>query len=207
MLQRIIERVRSPWYEIVVATSDLPADNRVTELCSSVGADCFRGSEDDVLDRMCGAAYERGADAVIRLTGDNPLVDRTFVEKLLDEFVSGSFDYVSTENYPLGLSAEIMRFASLAAANAQAESLIDREHVTSYIYRRPEQFAVHRLSAPRNWGWMRWTVDTPDDLKFVRTIYQRLGESFTWTDVIDLIERKPELQSINAHVRQKVLGE
>ncbi len=207
MLQRIIERIRSPWYDVVVATSTLAGDDRVAALCSSIGVDCFRGSEDDVLGRLCGAACQRGADVVIRLTGDNPLVDRSFVEKLLDEFVSSETDYVSTENYPVGLSAEIVRFASLAIANEHAESPVDREHVTSYIYRRPELFNVQRLQAPKDWSWMRWTVDTPDDLRFVRTVYDRLGDSFDWADVVALIEREPELQSMNAHVRQKVLGE
>ena len=207
MLHRIIERVRSPRYDVVVATSSQPSDDRVAELCVSLGVVCFRGSEADVLGRMCGAALQHGADVVIRLTGDNPLVDRTFVEQVLQDFVSGDYDYLSTDGYPLGLAAEIMSKKALADASAEAVSPVDREHVTSYIFCRPERVKVGRVCAPIDWGSMRWTVDTSDDLAFVRAVYGKLGEHFTWKDVITLVEKEPELQSINAHVRQKVLGE
>lgn len=208
MLHRVIGRaLRSYAYRLVVATTDAPEDDPVADLCRKLEIDVFRGSEEDVLDRYYRAAIMAEADTVIRLTGDNPLIDHQFIEMLLNLYGTGYYDYVTGKGFPLGLSAEVFSFGALEAAWNQSYEEPDREHVTAYIYRNPDMFRIAYLQSEPDYSQHRWTVDTPEDLEFVREVYKRLSEPFSWAEVIALLEREPELAQINQDVKQKRLGE
>lgn len=207
MLSRILERLRSDRYDLMVATSDGLEDDPIQSLCETHGVRCFRGSRDDVLDRMFRAAKVSTPDIVIRFTADNPLVDREFTEMLLDDFETCDCDYLAPKGYPIGLAAEIVRYPVLEQAWQEATSQPDREHVTTYIYHPVERFRVKWRRPETELPPMRWTVDTRADLEFAREVYRRLGEGFSWRDVLELMLKHPELREINCHVAQKKVGE
>jgi spore coat polysaccharide biosynthesis protein SpsF (cytidylyltransferase family) len=214
MLGRVVARARraSTLDEVVVATSTLPEDEAVAREGARLGTSVFRGSEQDVLDRYHGAAREFRADVVVRITSDCPLIEPEVIDRVGTEFARAAVDYASNvtpQTYPRGLDVEVMTADALSRAWREAREPHQRVHVTPYIYQHPELFRLLPLVAERDYSGHRWTVDTPEDLAFVRAVYERLGDSdlVSWRDVLALLEREPELAGLNRHVRQKALEE
>lgn len=214
MLERVAERVaKSPQiHEIVVVTSRNPGDDSVVSLCRNKGILCFRGSEEDVLDRFYWAAKEFDANAVVRITADCPLIDPQVVDELISLFLKKMPDYASNilvRTFPRGLDAEIMSFACLETVWREAKATYCRVHVTPYIYENPNRFRLEGLCHEKNYSDHRWTVDTEEDLNFVRAVYKNMGTDpfLPWLSVLELVEREPGLKSINAKIRQKEIHE
>jgi spore coat polysaccharide biosynthesis protein SpsF len=212
MLSRVIERVRRipGLSEVVVATTLGPEDEAIVEECGRIGAAVFRGSENDVLDRYYGACKEHEADAVVRITSDCPLVDPVESGKVIDAFLAQEADLAPNDikaTYPIGLGTEVVARKALHLAWSQATKPYERQHVTPYIYQHAEQFRLINVESPVDYSSLRWTVDTPADLEFVRAVYARLKVDFDWREVLALLEREPGLIEINRNVRQKALEE
>jgi spore coat polysaccharide biosynthesis protein SpsF len=209
-LARVVERARraARLDAVVVATTTQPADDVIVQFCTEHGYTCFRGSEDDVLDRYYQAARQYGADVVVRITSDCPLIEPQVIDQALQEFFEHQTDYasngMSAHTFPRGLDVEAMTFATLERAWHEDTNPAWREHVTPYIYRHPELFRLHSITNPVDLSHMRWTVDTPEDLAFVRCIYDHFGnDAFSWQDVLALLEQHPEWLEINRHIEQK----
>ncbi len=206
MLARQIERLKRVrgFDTLVVATSTQPEDDAIAQLATAQGAHCFRGSLDDVLDRFYKAARKYQPAIVVRLTGDCPLIDPAVIDSCIEFFHAGSFDYATNAvqpTFPDGLDVEVMRFNCLEQAWLQAKLPSEREHVTPYIYTRPESFRIGHYRGQKDLSACRWTVDDSDDLEFVRAVYAELygaKPSFAMHDVMALLERRPELAKINA---------
>ncbi|OGW84535.1 MAG: hypothetical protein A3C35_02465 [Omnitrophica bacterium RIFCSPHIGHO2_02_FULL_46_11] len=214
MLERVVERVARSTrvHEMVVITSRNPEDQPVASFCQDKGISCFRGSEEDVLDRFYQAAKEFKADAAVRITGDCPLIDPQVVDELVKLFLEKTPDYASNflvRTFPRGLDAEIMTYTCLETAWKEAKTAYCRAHVTPYIYENPNRFHLEGLCNEKNYSDHRWTVDTVEDLNFVRSVYRCMGSDsfFSWQSVLDLIEREPALKAINAKVQQKEIHE
>jgi len=186
---------------LVVATSVDPSDDALEALCADAGVACSRGSLNDVLDRFYQVAITYRPRAVVRLTGDCPLIDPNLIDRVVEFFGSGGFDIAGTaETYPDGLDTEVVRFDILEHAWRHATRPSDREHVTLMIHRQPEAFRVGRYPSPRDLSQMRWTVDEPEDFELVRRIYEALypeNPAFTTDDVLALLAAQPELLAIN----------
>ncbi len=203
--------------EIVVATTVDDRDDAIAAEARERGALVFRGSENDVLSRYVGAAREHGLDPVIRITSDCPLADPSIVDEAVDRFLArraaaGGVDGVTNarpgaRTYPRGLDVEVVARRALEDADARlGRDAPEREHVTQYLYRNPERYRIEDLRLPLDLSFLRWTVDTEDDLSLVREIYGELFASdpgFGLRDVLALLGRRPELLLVNAHVRQK----
>ncbi len=204
MLVRVVDRVRAAKKidEVVVATSDRPADDAVAALCKERGLTCFRGHETDVLDRFYRAAESAKATTVVRITADCPLMDPAVIDRVVG--ASSGVDYAANVlryTYPDGLDVEVFTFDSLARAWREAKDPVAREHVTPYI-RTSGNFTVRGVEndvdlSQKNY---RWTVDEPADLTFVRAVYDRLGRDrmFGMDEVTKLLEREPSLLTTNA---------
>jgi len=218
VLARVVTRARRAVTlgEVVVATTLEPADDAIVALCGTRGWPCFRGSEADVLDRYYRAAECYRAAAVVRITSDCPLIEPVIVDEVVRAFLDRQpgVDYASNvvprRTFPVGLDTEVMRFEVLAQAWREDRNPAWREHVTPYIHRHPARFRLHSVVSPVDVSSMRWTVDTPEDLAFVRAVYRRFGgrDDVRWREVLGLLEREPGLLDINRGVRQKaVVGE
>jgi spore coat polysaccharide biosynthesis protein SpsF len=215
MLEVLIERLeRVPEIdEIVVATTAEPEDDAIEALARQLDVGCFRGSSDDVLDRVLRAAQAHGADVIVEITGDCPLIDPPTVREVIALFRTGGYDYVSNiqcEGYPRGLDTQVFPTRVLAEVASLTQDPADREHVSLYIYEHPERYRLGVVETPadvrrRN---LRLTVDTPEDLELVDGIYERLypvKPDFTLDDVVAVLDAHPELAEINADIRQKAL--
>lgn len=196
MIARQLERLaRSARLDhVAVATSADPSDDVLATFCEGLGYPVFRGSLDDVLDRFHGA-MERfpQADVIVRLTADCPLADPGVIDAVIDRLHAAGADYASNtpavRTYPHGLDTEVMRRETLMAAWRDARDPYEREHVTAHIYRRPEVFRIAYLSRSPSLAHLRWTVDLPEDLAFVRDVYARLypiNPAFGTDDIVAL---------------------
>jgi spore coat polysaccharide biosynthesis protein SpsF len=216
MLERVYHRVRQCHEidDVVVATSTLPSDDRLVEFCQQRGMPAFRGSDSDVLQRYVDAARWCGADVCVRITSDCPLIDPTVADHIVRQFQSCSPlpDYASNKiapSYPRGLDTEVFRTAALLRVAQEARLPYHRVHVTPYFYEHPERFALLNVAHPHDLSAKRWTVDTPEDLAFVRAVFERLGNGneFSWQDVLRVLDHDPELEQLNGHIRQKAVTE
>jgi spore coat polysaccharide biosynthesis protein SpsF len=213
MLEWIVERLsRTDGLDGVVVVVP-EGDTALIEFCAAHGIEWFGGSEADVLDRYRAAAQALGPDEVLRVTADCPLIDPEVVSQLIELFRETGVVYASIATgavraatglvrFPDGLDAEIFSAAVLETAGQEARDEYEREHVTPFIRRRPERFPQVVLEAPRDLGEERWTVDHPEDLDFVRAVYERLGEkAFGYEDVLRVLDEEPELRRLNSSRR------
>lgn len=214
MLARVVERVQRAKKidELLVATTDRAADDAILEECKRLAVKVSRGDQDDVLDRYYRAAQLAKAEVIVRITSDCPLIDPAVIDKTVDAFVEAKPDYASNaleRTYPRGLDTEVFSFTALSRAWQEAHKPYERSHVTPYIYEHPEKFKLLSVTGQADFSSHRWTVDTTEDLEFVRAIYARFKENpeFSGRDVLDLLEREPELAEINRGVMQKALHE
>ena len=214
MLARVVNKVgRAETIDrLVVATSVLPVDDVIATFCEHYNQPCFRGSEDDVLDRYYQAAVMYQADVVIRITADCPLIEPQVIDHAVQVFKKAqpTVDYVANtlppRTFPRGLDVEVMRFDVLAHAWHDDTNPAWREHVTPFIYRHPELFNLQPVINSINYAGLRWTVDTPEDLAFVRRVYDHFGhDQFTWQEVLAVLEGHPDWQEINRGIEQKAV--
>lgn len=216
VLGRVVERVSRMRNvrDAVVATSNLETDDAIEAECRRLGVACFRGSEDDVLDRFRGAAEALGAERCVRITADCPLIDPGVSDDIIAKFESADppVDYASNkipQSFPRGLDTEVFTREALERAARWARKPYHRTHVTAYMYQMPELFTTLSVVSDVDRADWRWTVDTPEDLAFVRSVYEHLAgkPGFDWLDVVKLVEANPKLAAINAHVVQKEIEE
>ncbi len=212
VLARVVRRLsRSQQIgEVAVATSTLPADDEIVQECGRLGVACFRGSELDVLDRYYQTARAHGADTVVRITSDCPLIDPGVVDETVMAHQSHKADYASNvfaRRYPRGLDTEVFTFSALEHAWREARELYEREHVTPYLYEHPDIFRMASTNGEIDYSRYRWTLDTPPDLELIRAIYSRFDgrDDFSWQEAILLMESDPKLAEINSQVFQKAV--
>lgn len=210
MLFRQVERLRRSKTidRLIVATSVDPGDDEIVGHCAQEGVDCFRGSLDDVLDRVYRAAASHNPEHVVRLTGDCPLTDPGVLDDVVAFYLAGKYDYASNAvepTFPDGLDVEVSRFACLETAWREAQLASEREHITLFIYRRPERFRIGHYKIAPSLAHLRWTVDEPRDLEFVRRVYEALypaNPAFAMRDVLRYLEEHPEVGGINVGIER-----
>lgn len=188
---------------VVVATSDGPADDAVAAWCAEAGVKCHRGSEADVLSRFALAARAERADIVMRLTADCPFLDPMVAGQVLLLLNDPGIAYASNlapPSWPDGLDCEAFRAAHLLAADAEATRPTDREHVTPFIRNNRHRFPAANVTSPLpGLSDERWTLDTPEDLAFLRAVAERLPRrDFSHVDVLRVLAAEPGLRALNA---------
>jgi spore coat polysaccharide biosynthesis protein SpsF len=190
--------------KLILATSDNSSDDDLANACVAYGVSVFRGSLDDVLDRFYQAALSEKADHIIRLTGDCPLADPQIIDRVIQHHLEGGFDYTSNVHpptWPDGLDVEIFCAQKLTDAWQNAYEEFDREHATPWIHRQTDCF-LGNLENSTDMSTLRWTVDEPEDLEFVRRIFAGLypeNQKFGMDDILKFIDKNPDTQAINQH--------
>jgi spore coat polysaccharide biosynthesis protein SpsF len=200
---------------VVIATSNLPEDDSIYQMAEKFEISCFRGSESDVLKRFFDAAAMVKADHVIRITGDCPLVDPLTIRQLIKLYFDGNYDFcgvacgagvaneININRFPDGLDAEIFSFKTLQEAQAEADTDLQREHVTPFIWKNRERYASNILyPETRDFSDLRWTVDNQVDFDFIKWVYNQLyplNNDFTLHDVMALLEKYPDA-AYNKHL-------
>jgi len=197
--------------EVVVATTTNDTDVPIVELCKGLGVACFRGSEQDVLSRFYGAATEHGADVIVRVTSDCPLIDPGVINRVIARFHDRleGVDYISNtleRTFPRGMDTEVVTMSALDEANREATETPDREHVTRFVYVHPERYRIENVAFESDQSGHRWTVDTPEDFELIRLMLEALYVAkprFTLEDCLDMSSKHPEWSRINRHIKQK----
>lgn len=233
MLQRVFLRTAraDSVSQTIFATTTDASDDPVAEYCDFSGIPCTRGSLFDVLDRYYQTAKQAKADVVVRITADCPVIDPALIDDVVNALLEDKYDFVCNRlpppwhrTYPIGLDVEACTFKVLAKAWKSAKEPQHREHAMPYFYEGAELSAVSRqrsegvssrgfkvalLNHTTDFGDYRWTVDTPEDLAFMREVYARFNgrDDFSWKEVLDLVHDNPELMKINAGVQHKTLND
>jgi glutamate-1-semialdehyde 2,1-aminomutase/spore coat polysaccharide biosynthesis protein SpsF len=207
MLWHVVQRVKRATMvdRVVVATSTAPADDAIEKMCRDNNVPCYRGSENDVLDRYYGTAQAEKASQIVRITADCPLIDPEVIDHVVSRFQRGDLDYASNamvRTYPDGLDTEICTFSALEKAWHEARKSSEREHVTPYL--RTGKFRTANIENNSEFSYLhcRWTVDEREDLEFVRAVYASLRgkDSFLMEDILQLLREKPELEKLNSEI-------
>ena len=223
----------------LVATTLEAEDDPIAEYCDLSGIPAFRGSPFDVLDRYYQAALKAKANVVVRITGDCPVIDPTLIDEVVNVLTGkvetgdeiAEFDFAANRlpppwhrTYPIGLDVEACTFKALKEAWVEGKAPQHREHAMPYLYEGVELTSVSRkletgisprgykvalLNHTTDFGEYRWTVDTAEDLEFMRQVYSHFNgrDDFSWKDVLDLVHDDPSLMNINAGVKHKTLND
>lgn len=214
VLDRVVSRAQRAVLlnALVVATSTQKVDDAIAAECERMEVRCFRGNETDVLDRYYHAAQAFSADAIVRITADCPLIDPELVDDTIRSFLEQKPDYATNSlitTYPRGLDVEVFTSEALASAWNSAQRPHQRAHVTPYFYENAGMFRIVSLRADGGYGHYRWTLDTPEDLEMIRSVYKHFSPrgDFGWREVLSLLEQRSDLVAINSHIRQKALSE
>lgn len=231
MLQRVLIRTsRSATVtETIFATTTDASDDPVAAYCDFSGVPFTRGSQFDVLDRYYQTAKQAKANVVVRITADCPVIDPNLIDDVVNTLLQGGYNFVCNRlpppyhrTYPIGLDVEACTFKVLEKAWKEAKEPQHREHAMPYLYEgveltrqsrtleigtSPRGFKVAVLHHTTDFGDYRWTVDTPEDLEFMRQVYNLFDgrDDFTWKEVLDLVHNEPELMEINAGIKHKTL--
>ena len=206
LLSYLIERIRccKGVKDIILATTLNPEDDSIATLGRNEGVKVFKGSENNVLERFHEAATMFGAMHIMRITADCPFIDPDFLYMLIKYYFAENPDYTNNctcPTLPDGLDAEIFNFETLDYAYKHALLPSELEHVTPYIQSHPEFFKILNWTHHDDLSHLRWTVDKPEDLEFVRQVIESIypgNKNFRTKDILDLLYQRPELVKINA---------
>ena len=209
LLIRMAERVQASLKKglVIVATTTDNQDDIVEKLCKDYRLPCFRGDALDLLDRHYQAAKSVGAEIVVKIPSDCPLIDPKVIDQVLSYFLESDFDYVSNlhpATYPDGNDVEAMTFEALEKAWKSAKRPLEREHTTPYIWENADQFKIGNVTWETGLDYSmthRWTIDYPEDFTFIKTVYENLyplKHDFGLEDVINLTRDHPEIFALNS---------
>ena len=209
LIAHVIERLRlTNGIDRVVMAVPEEDEEILGEIAENCGAEIFCGPADDVLERFHMVTRVYDSPFIIRATGDNPLLDTEMLSKAIEEVKSGQWDMVGTEGLPLGSAAEVFPVGLLDLMRYAATEDYHREHVTAYLYEHENEFNVKRIKVPKRLHAprLRLTVDTEDDFRLIRTVYDKLyipGTIIDLGEVIEYLKDNTGLASINRHIVQR----
>lgn len=193
--------------KLVIATTDKISDDKVLRFCEKEKINCYRGSEDDVLDRFykcCKQLDLTQNDIVVRITADCPLIDPIIIDEVIGFFEEEKCDYVSNgiePTFPDGLDVEVFTFAALKKSWESAKLLSEREHVTPYIRSNETLFKIGNYKNKIDLSHHRWTLDEIEDYQLINAIYEKLytpDKLFITQDVLSFLNENPKLKAINS---------
>lgn len=204
VLAHVLDRARrTPCVDVVVcAVPQGVESDPVAEEALRCGVVVFRGSETDVLERYLGAARQVGADIVLRVTSDCPLIDQEVCGAVLSLRAESSSEYAANNmpaSFPHGLDCEAFTVAALAEAARTTAEPPDREHVTPWLRRAAHFKRVNLSAGEASFVDQRWTLDFPEDLSFLRTVHDECPELFAgpWRQLAEKLRDSPWLTAIN----------
>lgn len=197
--------------EIVLATTTNTNDDPLVAFAENELIRVYRGSENDVMQRVIEAAESVETDIIVEITGDCPIIDPDIVEQTVRMFNSHDAAYVSNvqiRSYPDGMDTQVFRLDTLKRSASLTQDPLDREHVSLQIRNNPNLFPHVHLVAPPSLHWpeLGLTLDEQADFELLKRIIEYFGLEnplFSCLDVIKLLRQKPEWVEINRSVHRK----
>lgn len=191
--------------KIVVATTTKKEDDKIEALCQKLKIDCFRGAENDVLDRyyQCSLKYPQYKN-IVRITGDCPLIDPKIIDQVIDFFEENNFDYVSNvekETFPDGMDVNVFKREVLAEAAKKAKLMSEREHLTQYMH-KSNKLKKGNFRAQHNWSHFRLTIDNPEDFEVIKFVIKNSQLTDGCLDYLSLLTKNPQIMLKNMHIKR-----
>ena len=205
LLYYVINQLRycSKIKNLVIATTTNQEDDEIEKFANNNSINVFRGKEKDVLDRYFQCAKKYSFSTIVRITADCPLIDPQIVDKVIEQFFSGNYDFATntlTHTFPIGTDVEVFSFSALNKAWENAQLPSEREHVTPYL-RNKENSKIINVENTKNISNLRLTVDRIEDFELIKQILNNISiNPIHLEDVLELFSRKPELIEINKHI-------
>jgi spore coat polysaccharide biosynthesis protein SpsF len=215
LIEHIIERLgySKILSDIVLATTVSRGDDILVKWANNHGVKCFRGSEENVLERFYLAAKKFKADVIVRVTADDPFKDPVIIDQALKLLHDAQLDFVSNNNppsFPEGLDVEVFTFPALEIAHSKSIDPFEKEHVTPYFYRNPTVFSQKNIECSKKYHEYRWTIDVQADFKMAGEVYNALYKEdkiFLMQDILDFFKRNPLVSKININEKRSLLYE
>ena len=204
-IEFLIEQLEtSKLQQKIVAISDDGSDDILFNFLNNLKISCYRGSKLDVLDRYYHCAKQFSFNHIMRLTGDNPLIDPEIVNNAIKQYCDSNCDYLTNSidrTFPNGTEVEIFSFNALEIAWKNAKKKSEREHVTPYFYNNPKKFKIHYFKQQKNQSKFRYTIDRKEDYNLVVEILSRIKKRpIKTSDIIELLTNDPELFELNSNM-------
>ena len=198
--------------KIVIATTINEKDDKIEKWCNENNVACYRGSENDVLNRYYSASVAFPSDIVVRITADDPFKEPAVIDAVVNKLINEGFDHVTNNfppSWPEGLDCEAFTFAALEASEKSTNDAFEREHVTQYIYHNPDKFKIGNVASPKNLSYLRWTIDKEVDYEMVKAVYAHRNPANTdillLDEILDILEKNPEIKEINSSVERSAM--
>jgi spore coat polysaccharide biosynthesis protein SpsF len=212
LIEHIINRIKSVTDidHIVLAVPDLPSESNLIETAQRLNVTIIKGPEEDVLKRFLMAADHVKAQHIVRICGDNPLIDRQLMRSLLNSHLEKNTDYtITSDPIPLGTGTEVAKVDALKKIAAITKEPKYREHVTTWFHDHPTTNIQSNVPAPAyllNKPY-RLTVDTESDLSLMEKIFKKFYTATSpipnLVKVIDFLDTHPDIAKMNANIQQK----
>lgn len=211
LLSYMVERLQRIEHPVTLVIATTETSEPIIQFCKTERLNYYVGSEKDVLDRYLKTARRYEADVIVRVTGDNPLLDPQVIDEAIRQFLEAypALDYLSNSlqrTFPRGMDVEIFKRRALEMAHEDGFRSEEREHVTPYIWRHPELFQLAQMTYKRDASQHRWTVDTQEDFELIKRILEAIyprKKAFTLEDLLELLEENPDWSLLNASIQQK----
>lgn len=198
--------------DIIVATTVSEKDDKIEEWCKQNNVHCFRGSEENVLNRYYSASEAFPSDYVVRITADDPFKEPKVIDAVIAKLIEEGYDHVTNNlppSFPEGLDCEAFKKEALDRSEKEAETAFEREHVTQYIYHHPEIFKIGNVSNDKNLSYLRWTVDKDVDFEMVKAVFAHRNPAnkgiLLMDEILDILKANPEIEKINSEVERSAM--
>lgn len=198
--------------DIVIATTTDYKDDTVEKWCDKNEIKCYRGSEDDVLNRFYGAATTFPCDVIVRVTADDPFKEPSVIDMIIKKLIDENLDLacnVLPPSFPEGLDCEVFTFDVLQTMEKTTNNPYDREHVTPYIYNNTDEFKIANVGSSRQLSHYRWTIDNEEDYEMVNAIYEKRDDEnkgiLLMDEIFEILEENPEIVEINSDVKRSAM--
>lgn len=198
--------------KIVIATTTNAKDDIIEKWCKENNVACYRGSEDDVLNRYYSASVAFPSDIVVRITADDPFKEPSVIDAVVNKLINEGYDHVTNNfppSFPEGLDCEAFKFSALKKSEETTQDPFEREHVTQYIYHNPDKFKIGNVSSVRNLSSLRWTIDKSADYEMVKAVYAHRDPKnkgiLLMDEILDILEKNPEISKINSSIERSAM--
>ncbi len=201
--------------KIIIATTNNKKDEAIIKFCKKNNISFFRGSEDNVMQRVILAAKKYKLDLITEVTGDCPIIDYRIIDQCLEIFLSNKVDYVTNchiRSYPDGMDVQVYKLRTLIKSSKMTKNKLDQEHVTLHIRKNPSIFKTINLMPNRDiyWPELGLTLDEHKDYlllkKIIEHFYKKKNKLFSCEDVINFLRFNKKIRNINRIVKRKNNG-
>jgi len=214
LLWHVVDRLKYATLidNIVVATTINTKDDAIESWCYSEGIYCYRGSENDVLNRYYSASVTYPSDVVVRVTADDPFKEPAVIDRVISKLIDENLDLVTNNfppSFPEGLDCEAFTFKVLETMEYSTHDSFEREHVTQYVYHNANAFKIGNVESDVPLSSYRWTIDNVEDYEMVKAIYSKRDRKSTgvllMSEILEILKDYPEIAKINSNVKRSTM--